>query len=155
METTEGNKLIAEFMGYQILRKKFETQRMCSSNETTWVMDEDDIVCDAKGNEVDDERQEPYFDLEMLPFNSSWDWLMPVVEKIESLTYGTLKLYNHVNVRRFKHVNYYWVVDGVADYGDGKQTITAITFPHGDNKDIDALYNTVVKFIEWYNEKNK
>ncbi len=147
----EHNELIAKFMGYQILRKKYETQRMCSSNESNWVIDEDDIVCDIKGREVDDETQEPYFELESLPFNRSWEWLMPVVEKIESLTHVELKTYNNVSFRRFKHVDFYWVIDGITDYGDNKQTLNNFIINH-DEKEINALYNTIADFITWFNK---
>ena len=146
METTEGNKLIAEFMGYQILRKKFETQQMCSSNETTWVMDEDDIVCDAKGNEVDDERQEPYYYLESLPFNYSWDWLMPVLLKITTIE--TDKIY-HVDWALSCSSISITAYDPKANYKN---------FTKGsENPDyqIKFTFDAVVDFIEWYNEQNK
>ena len=136
MEIIEGNKLIAEFMGLKY--------------DNCWYRSENDlpinpITCSI-GKSVHEEQ---------MCYHNSWDWLMRVVEKIESLTHETLKLYNLVSVRRFKHVGYYWSISGIADYGDNKTTITTITLNHDDNKDIDALYNTVVKFIEWYNEKNK
>ena len=81
-EILENNKLIAEFMGYQILHKKYQTRHMCSSNESDWVVEYGEIVCDTNGNEVDDEKQEPFYSLEDLPFNYSWDWLMPVISEL-------------------------------------------------------------------------
>ena len=57
----ENNKLIAEFMGV----KSYE-----ASGYTNFVYSEDN-----DRTEVD------------LSYHDSWDWLMPVVEKIESLGY--------------------------------------------------------------------
>ena len=53
------NKLIAEFMGM-----------------TPCLTDEGDYL--IKGNPID---------AKYLPYATSWDWLMPVIEKIESLGY--------------------------------------------------------------------
>jgi hypothetical protein len=81
-EILNGRVLIAEFMGYHMKHTKFQTQVFHSSNESHWVWDEGEIVVDASGHEVDDSNNEPYCSLEDLPFNSSWDWLMPVLNKI-------------------------------------------------------------------------
>jgi hypothetical protein len=63
-----------------------------------------------------------------LSFDVSWDWLMPVVEKISNLNNWSL------------NVTLKWL---------------------SQSKEKEALYNiedvfdATVKFIEWYNEKNK
>jgi hypothetical protein len=124
----EGNKIISEFMGYQILRKKYQTQHYCSSNESTWVVDEGDIVCDDNGNEVDDERQEPYFELEFLPFNSSWDWLMPVWKKITN----TCPPFNKNNQS-----------DGYFAYNSVPIFL--------EDVNIEKTWYYIVKYINWYN----
>lgn len=137
-EILGGNKLIAEFMGYQILHKNYQTRVWCSSNESTWEVTEDDIVCDSNGNEVDDETQEPYFELECLPFYTSWDWLMPVWNKI-------LK----------------W---GQGEFGiNWEQSIDEMFITIGTTKDnqfiikwlntgeIEEVFYVVVEFIKWYN----
>lgn len=62
-EIIEGNKLIAEFMG-------------ASFHEDTPMILEKHVVSPA-GNAIKC--------ADKLRYNSSWDWLMPVVEKIDSL----------------------------------------------------------------------
>ena len=57
----KNNKLIAEFMGLSI------KEGVC------YYTDADDMF--PMGIEV----EEPY-----LPYHTSWDWLMPVIEKIEN-----------------------------------------------------------------------
>ena len=73
METTENNKLIAEFMG---------------------------AISEGDNNiyKIPDERGDDYapfrcLDLN-LEYNTSWDWLMPVVEKIERLELSLPYYYN-------------------------------------------------------------
>ncbi len=69
METTENNKLIAEFMG--------RSGKLCDTLYTfKGVSDllEDDI----------------WYTIEQSKFHTSWDWLMPVVQKIKDTpTYGS------------------------------------------------------------------
>lgn len=76
METNkilEGNKILAEFMG-----------RCGKRNKNLYWVNIPGVLWVA----VDE-----------MKFHSSWDWLMPVVEKIESLNYSTeiysMGSYNH------------------------------------------------------------
>jgi hypothetical protein len=79
----EENKLIAEFLGYKIENKKYQSIEYHSSNESHWEWNEGEIVT-LNGNEVCDSSQEPFYSLEDLPFDSDWNWLMEVVDKISS-----------------------------------------------------------------------
>ena len=111
MNTTENNKIIAEFMGYEIL----------------------DEYCDPypKNLEVNS--------LPMLEFMfNSWDELMEVVEKIESLGYWTEILsgvHHECRIGRFNNSDEFILKDS------------------GDKK--EAVYNACLEFIKWYNEQNK
>ena len=72
-----------------------------------------------------------------LRYHSSWDWLMPVVEKIESLGY-TVDIAN-------------------SDYQIRKTGDTeAFIFHYGpDRPKIKAVYEAVVEFIKWYNKQTQ
>jgi hypothetical protein len=149
-------KIIAKFMGYKIENKKFQTLQYHSSNESDWVCDErkivtlegaevcdynneSDWVCDERkivtleGAEVCDYNNEPYFLLEDLPFNKNWDWLMPVVEKIESLGY-TFKITGNIVT-----INHPFFED--------------IDYRKTDLSKIEAVYLGVLMFIKWYNNQ--
>jgi hypothetical protein len=111
----ENNKLIAEFMGMTT----HENDSSCMINKTD------------KGNEV--------IPIESMKYHNFWDdWLMPVVENIESnekydveiLQYGTRILENCKEI-----------VTNVAN----------ISF----DKKIDHTYHAVVEFIKWNNEIDK
>lgn len=73
-----------------------------------------------------------------LKYHSSWDWLIPVVENIYNLNYDVnISTGGYCQVRNFENdvKNY--------DYeGNGKSMI-------------DATWQAVIKFIEWYNTQNK
>ena len=86
-------------------------------------------------------------------YDSSWDWLMPVVEKIENLEFG--KWYVHIQGNT---VN---IEDGNDDIGlwdfhiNNDDPIMSI-FPSNKNlKPIEAVYIAVTEFIRWYNEQIK
>lgn len=67
---------------------------------------------------------------EELLFSSSWDWLMPVVEKIESEHSVTFNIEGD-NV----HIN-----------GDFKLSV----FEHSKK---ESVYKAIVKFVKWYNKQ--
>ena len=109
MNTTENNKIIVEFMKWDIL------------NDMTYSKA-------TKGKWVE---------LDKLKFHSNWNWLMEVVEKIESLGYWIEILGGVHNVCRIG------ITNNIED------------FIYLDNETkIEAVYMAVVEFIKWYNEKS-
>ena len=67
------NKLIAEFMGYEIIYRP---------NSNGFIEISDTELCD-----VDD-----------LEYHTSWDWLMPVVTKLKDIRYSGEFIDNDVSV---------------------------------------------------------
>ena len=113
MNITE-NKLIAEFMGFQ------ETKIGYYDYEEVLTL--------------------PYtFDntFDYLLFDKSWDWLMPVVERIETIDRGDEK------GKFLLHFN-----SNSVNWNNTPPTITGINKRH-------ATYKAVVKFIKWYNENKE
>lgn len=156
MKIDEGNKLIAEFMGYQILSKKYETQHWCSSNESQWVVNEGDIVCDTEGNEVDNQRNKPYFRLEEVPFNLSWDWLMPVIDKIEDTDVSNqhYKWYAH-DGERSNFMSFEFNICNKSSYVMMELQLDPAVRVAGDfnikyDTRIESTWNTVIEFIQYY-----
>ncbi len=66
MNTQENNQLIAEFMGARVIKGLF------SSKEALETSDMNCYISLPK-----------HITVEALKFHTSWDWLMPVVDKIE------------------------------------------------------------------------
>jgi hypothetical protein len=108
-------------------------------------------------------RYNKVYRIEDSQFHESWDWLMPVVEKIESLDlseYGyTWKgidgetEYNNQNICVEIERNQCWIYMNLQL--DPLHTINAETFNKKCDSKIDAVYGAVVEFIEWYNTISK
>lgn len=107
--TTENdNKLIAEFMGAEVTELEIG-----------------DIYYPINGCSVF---------LRKMKYHESWDWIMPVVEKIEALGYGcTIGMGTYVVIQ-----------DDTTESG---VEITRMT----DNNKLTGTYEAVVEFIKWYN----
>ena len=99
----DNNKLIAEFMGLEITGPGF------SSGYS---------------------YKEEYVHFEDVLYHKSWNWLMPVVEKIENLGYGVTIF------RKGCHI----------DAG------VYISNEYNNAPKITQTYKAVIEFIKWYND---
>ncbi len=113
MKTTENNKLLADFLvenegGLIKLR-----ENVYSTLDEFDMPDDDLISSDLK-------------------FNTDWNWLMQVVEKIN-------------NTGRFEVVIKY----GFCYITDGLGELT-LSFP--EKNTMYAVYKAVVEFVKWYNQ---
>lgn len=125
MEQTQiekGNALILEFEGF--------------------VFTNDDPAAYPNGYYYNPD--EGYHTLGECKFNTSWDWIMPVVEKIELLGYDT----------RIGGVTL--IKDGVQsklNYAETESIIgDTISYCNGTTK-IESVWLAVVEFIKWKNSK--
>lgn len=107
MET--NNKLIAEFLGYI------------------------DNGCSEEGFLIDPETNYDVC-IDSLQFHTDWNWLMQVVEKIEThgFTFDIKKNWSCIT-RKGERIVIRW---------------------EEDNNKIEAVYNACVEFIKWYNENS-
>tara|TARA_R110002020_G_scaffold154637_2_gene334701 strand:- start:627 stop:995 length:369 start_codon:yes stop_codon:yes gene_type:complete len=116
----EDNKLIAEFMGYG----KDEKENI------HWIDTED-----AYGIASED-----------LKYHTDWNWLMPVVDKIETIhgVYRRGGLTNGGQMHNAKDTKY------IMEYGRYNRCIA-----HSYAQDrLSAEYNAIVEFIKFYNQNN-
>ena len=86
------NKLIAEFMGLEIHESKHKYI-------TTYYVTIDGVPTD----------------LQDLQYHASWDWLMPVVEKIEQVNEGVPEQMLHVNLYSERREVYNAVVEFIKE----------------------------------------
>lgn len=129
-EIIDGNKLIAEFMG---MKEKLDFQ-LPKTDEGGYY------PINKKGEYDLTEYFTPYSHLD---YHSSWDWLMPVVEKIETLTAFDGR----------GEVNYIVSIEAnqciISQGGEGE-----IEYEQSEAK-IGATWKAVVQFINWYNTQPK
>ncbi len=87
-----------------------------------------------------------------LKFDTSWEWLMPVVEKIESLfpRVAIVMYPTHCTIEDESYADLSTPMENrLSNVSDMFENI----WEDGDNRR-DAAYKAVVEFIKWYN-KNK
>lgn len=129
-ETLEGNKLIAEFQNDKII---LEEDGICIiSNSKMWFSG--------------DKRLEQY---QEKCYHSSWDWLMPVVEKIEKIHndhHGYFGVYISSNQCTIQGTKLNLALKN-PEYGFVYLSDTNAIF---DTK-IKSTWFAVVEFIKWYN----
>ena len=101
---TEGNKLLSEFMGGKV------TDNIFYCNESTISHNE---------------RCLHHYNIHCASYISKWDWLMPVIQKINSLEH--LNLWHKYNVDRYN------LTEAI------------------DKVDIEYAFDLCVDFVKWYN----
>jgi hypothetical protein len=129
MNYTKDNELIAQFMEFEI-----SENRICFKypNKKGWVS---------------------------IPKTLSWDWIMPVVEKIET------NLYDVYHPRRGNKLSDIFITTNYnnhPDFPNGWDSNVMTTnmgniYESGEvlfSTKLEATHNAVVEFIKWYN-KNK
>lgn len=110
------NEIIAEFMEI-----RHEPDACLKSKDLYWHYDQLNVMSDK------------------LYFDTSWDWLMPVVEKIESLGYC-----HWLSLNRLDN-NFY------SQFLNENNEVEAYSFCAPIK--IVSVYNSVVEFIKWYNQQ--
>jgi len=100
------NKLIAEFMD-------FPTQRDAVDNGTiAYYVGESIMHTDNTNNQNDYDVFHP----EDMQFHTSWDWLMPVVERIEQVMQGVPQQMLHLSLYSTIDEVYQAVVEFIKEY---------------------------------------
>jgi hypothetical protein len=114
MNTTENNQLIASFLG--------QTSTIYDFPQFGYI--------NSRGDWSDT------FSASELKFHKDWNWLMEVVDKIESLDFNFNITSRDATVLK--------------NHGAIYQTLI---YRIDGTKKIKAVYNTCVEFIKWYNQQ--
>ena len=116
MKTIENNKLIADFMGLNLYQGVWRKSTLATEKQ----------ICKENN----------------LKFHSDWNWLMEVVEKIESIEYGIYQV--DILQEGCKILERCRLL---IDNRVGKL--------ESDTTKIESVYLACVEFIKWYNNQNK
>jgi hypothetical protein len=124
MKTMKDNQLIAVFMGAQSVASSTDPSGELTNNTLVYEFEGRRHSCEFNsfGSEYGDKYQ----------FQTSWDWLMPVVEKIEYIGFHVLIEQNYCRIGEDLDVRV-WTV----------------------NNKIQCVYGAVVQFINWYNSQKQ
>lgn len=112
----DGNKLIALFDGWT------EHNIVSLSAKPDFIMLHHDNYPPMRLENIED-----------MQYHSSWDWLMPVIEKIESIKSNNGR-------------HYFRIHSNSVDISD----TDILIYPEGKTK-LEVAYLSVVAFIKWYN----
>ena len=96
------------------------------------------LIAKFLGVKIDDQGMTGY-DFDDLEYHCSWDWLMPVVEKIESLD-----IYFGISSKNI-------TVFPIDNLNANKPIVKIMGWIEKLTK-IEATHKAVVEFIKWYNE---
>ena len=124
MNTTENNKIIAEFMGNR--------NYLYNNDKSAMYF----ILTNTAGEEL------------IVNYDNDWGLLMEVVEKIESLGYRTLTENECFMITKSK-LNFF-DVRSKDDYNTIFSDNYEINHYGGSKK--ENVYNACVEFVKWYNE---
>ena len=149
----DKNKLIAEFMCYY----KYELQHGFTDEKPN-------MIDYYKISEVPKNYgNEDWHNEISLRFDTSWDWLIPVIEKIESLDLSEWMYkwegmdgetnYNFEGISVEIENTRCWIYINLSL--DPYWTINEKTFNIKHETKLKAVYEAVVEFIEWYNERKQ
>ena len=134
--TTENNKLLAEFLEFE----KVKFLNGCY----TFIIPDYLSHGEYKNLTLEDNKEVVAWDVENLIFHKDWNWLMEVVEKIHGMrSYGVLINPNGTYIQ------------------DEDDKVICITFKNEEvngevisSSNIEATFNCCVEFVKWLN-KNK
>ena len=133
----ENNGLIAEFMGTPV--------KFYKEDEKTGLFDSDGnpdtVSYDCKLAIINNLIYEP----DRLGYHTSWNWLMPVIEKIE-------KCLNEAVIFHIKDSRSYLELDTQASLAYNLPDLPECYSGFCETK-IKAAYCSVIQFIHWYNSQ--
>lgn len=160
MKTTEKNKLIAEFMGLDLVNLAINPIELNESlikvgKHYINTIDKKIFECTKTAFPlvIVEENEKGFYCANIknckevsfkndLKYNLSWDWLIPVVEKIEGFIFENDEYYN------------FQILGGCCVYIISSHGNELITSDNGRSK-LECVYNAVIEFILWYNQQNK
>ena len=127
------NELIAEFMGCVFMK---EIAKVKYYNVPAWHIESHNASCG------------------FFKYHTRWDWLMPVVEKIESIRHiGIDAIYFKIEGKTCQIWTYFDVKEFLRLTGDDKNEGNKFRVGHTAKTKIEATYHACVDFIKWHNSQ--
>lgn len=133
------NELIAEFMGATIDHERTDGRKL-------WGLADLPEFC--KQIDIPESRVRVFYEKD-LGFHTSWDWLMPVVEKMYKLGYSVD--IDSGNRRTWIHRNDTGLIANLPDYS--QEFRGNKSYAH-DLTPVQCVYQSVIDWLKWYNQQN-
>jgi hypothetical protein len=121
LSVEEGNKLIAEFMGISVFERYGDVRTYPSGSTVS----------------------------KRVQYHKSWDWLMPIVEKIEKEHQAEFIIASQVEE---KDGEVTWYQDAAINlWTDEGQRY----FETSSSSKIQSVWDIIIQFIQWHNQNKK
>ena len=155
----EGNKLIAEFLGF-----KFHKKLDIDFSDCGGIYDRTDVWSKVEILSEDyPESDQFYISDEWKPaigdviygeleYHENWSWLMPVVEKIEAIYdkhHGYFGIHISSNSCSIQGTYLHKAIKNLSEYGYVYMSDPNAIF----STKIESTWYNVVEFIKWYNDR--
>jgi len=160
MNTEKNDTLISKFIGWEYFKSSKYSEEQWGSHShfescSVWILNPTKLYrenpCHYGYSYLDGEynssisKEDLFTDYAYnLQFDTSWDWLMPVLEKIESLP--CINVYISKSMLSKEHS----VEITYEKYPLYKKELNKTIFIRNESK-IQAVYEALVEFLEWYN----
>lgn len=143
----EHNKMIAEFMGWRPSVIERDIKLYYFPNSETGEYANTCKLADLRG----------------MKYHDSWDWLMPVVEKIETMPIPLTEKYKKGFLKNATEANIeiYTLYDSREEFKCWNFRVEFVMGKHiCDNSErwatkLAATYQAAIKFLKWYKEYQK
>lgn len=145
----ENNDLIAKFMGYDRVTVGY----LGCEDETQWQLDNqkwmEKVELESVGDYYVNIPNDEYYNIEYDELRyDEWNNLMKVIEKIESM--GFLTSLMTINPKPLNEIGF-----NVGSHVFGIYKGNLQFDNENESSKMGAVYDTIIKFIEWYNQNNK
>lgn len=153
------NELIAKFMGSKYINTPFKAVKDDTILTDFWHWTKPDIgfPVDQSGIELS-----TCFMIANFKYHKSWDWLMPVIQKIENLSVAGME---EISSGELADVDWSFSVE-INDnqcvihrycspqyYGEDSDFLKLYNCRNKNRNKILIVYRSVIKFIKWYNKQ--
>lgn len=149
-EILEGNKLIALFMG----AKKTGS---ATGIKEGGVANEYEVKISERITAIFYDKEGAWTDFKEMKFHESWDWLMPVVQRIGKKTIRKEWLNSEWDLKIHYSINTIgtWFEIGDHDLHITDSGIEAKEWLNISKDPITRTWLAVIEFIKWYNQNKK
>ena len=141
-EILEGNVLIAEFMGWKVVTG--DKIKLPYKNHYFGI----NPITKRIYNSVNSEDYNECWTKVALyvKYNSSWDWLMPVVQKVTKLIQDK----QYIPIGKYQEYKEQYDI-----YEEQWRKLFDYQAYNFFKADIESIYKAMISFIEWYNHNIK
>lgn len=136
--TTEMNKTICEFMGWEFKEDGPDWFKAYRDGMIQWA---------------DTKKGLDHILVEGFKYHSSWDWLMPVVEKIETPQFDKDGKFIALTSADVQILYKACIIEYEPDEESGDTNDEIKIQTTGETK-LEAVYKAVYQFIQWFNQQS-